>query len=798
MGLRPAQQALETGRWMRHVRPVRGFKGLALGALVILLVGFVVIRGLRKQPERTPMPKFLGLPAQLELDAGSWALKPVFAHLTFDDPVLLVQAPLTNTFFILEREGRIFAFDNDEKVSTKTLALNLWDVTQGELDSGLLGLVFHPEFGKAGSPNRNYAYVHYAYTPDPVHGQWPPRDKLTRSRLSRFNVDLKTWAFDPASELVLIDQEDESVYHQGGSMFFHPKDGFLYLSVGDEGSSACRLDNCQRIDKDLFSGVLRIDVDERGGAVSHPIPRQPQTGKTAHYFIPNDNPFVGQPGVLEEFYALGLRSPHRMTYDLADNITWIADVGQKSREELDILKPAANYQWNIREGMEPRKGGQTPDNPIGVWTDPVLDMERDEAASIIGGHVYRGRLQPSLVGQYIYGDFVTGNVWALHYQYDGRDVKVLENELLVRSKFRNRKNGITSFGIDASGEVYVLTLGKRAKVLRLVSSTPSTNAPKLLSQLGFIDPRRGKPSQDLLPYDVQSPLWSDGAVKQRWMSLPSGNVHFDPTAAWRFPEGTVFVKKFSMALDERKPKKLRPLETRFFVAGAGGEYYGLTYKWNEEGSDAEVVLQRTEEELEIRGLDGEVRNQVYVYPGPYDCMVCHNDEAGSVLGVRTEQINHPVPGVKRWFWDNELVSWSEQGVFDVKIDEPSAETYASLVPLSRESSSVQDRLRSYWSSNCSMCHGSGPDIRANWDARWSTPFAAQGILNGPLENGERLDGERVVVPGDPEKSAMFTRSASSVPSLRMPPLGRRQIDTAYTSLLERWILSLPAARAQAK
>lgn len=750
----------------------------------------------RAKPTRVEMPAFLGLPERLEVEDGPWALRQTFSKLDFDDPVALLPAPLSNTLLVLEREGKIMAFDNDPKTQSKRCVLDLSKVTQGEVDSGLLGLVFHPEFGTPGSPNRGYAYVHYAYASDPVKGRWPDYNKVTRSRLVRFTVDPKTLVFDRASELMLIDQEDQNIFHQGGSMFFHPKDGFLYLSVGDEGSSNCKLDNCQRIDKDLFSGVLRIDVDQRGGAVSHPIPRQPETGVTANYFIPNDNPFVGLPGVLEEFYALGLRSPHRITYDAVDDITWIADVGQKTREELDILKPGGNYQWQVFEGFEQHR--PVPEKPLGVWTDPVLDLPRDQAASIIGGNVYRGKLLPGLVGKYIFGDFVTGNIWALDYDYDGQKVVIKSNERLVSSKFRNRKNGITSFGLDAAGEMYVLTLGRRSKILRIVSTTPSTNAPKLLSQLDLLGAKDGKPRAGLLHYDVQNPLWSDGATKQRWLSLPKGQAHFEAWAPWRFPEGTVFVKHFAMALDERKPDTTRPLETRFLVAARDKDYYGITYRWNAEGTDAEVVLQRQEEELEITGRDGQVRKQRYVYPGPFDCLTCHNEEAGSVLGVRTEQLNHPVTGVRSWFADNPLVDWSKRGVIDFALTDATAAKAPKLASLDDESSSVEDRLRSYWAANCGMCHGAGPHIRANWDARWSTPLDKQGIIDGELENGERVEGERVIVPGDVEHSAMYSRSTSEETALRMPPIGRRRVDEKYTRLLEQWIKSLPARHASAE
>src|SRR6185369_6184392 len=115
--------------------------------------------------------------------------------------------------------------------------------------------------------------------------------------------------------------------------------------------------------------------------------RQPQTGSTGHYGIPNDNPFVGQPGVLEEFYAIGLRSPHRMTYDPVDDLVWIGDVGQSQREEIDILRKGANYQWNIMEGTIPFDGSSDPPDPlVGIWTPPLHDYDRSVGGTVIGGY----------------------------------------------------------------------------------------------------------------------------------------------------------------------------------------------------------------------------------------------------------------------------------------------------------------------------------------------------------------------------------------------------------------------------
>ena len=412
--------------------PLAAVRHRSRGALLAVLLGacggegnLTTLIGLTR-----PSAAIVSLPQTLEAAPPGWTVVEAFPGLTFDDPLSLQEAPGTGYLFVTEREGRIYAFPNDEGATSKILSLDLSDRNQGGNDSGVQSLTFHPEFSVEGSPNRSYVYVAYAFSTDPVVTRTPPRGTLTSSRLSRFSMDPGTFVIDPASEVVLIDQEDESVWHQGGAAFFGPDDGFLYLSVGDEGLDNCRLRNCQRIDNDLFSGVLRIDVDQRGGDVSHPIRVQPKTGATANYFIPNDNPFVGRPGALEEFYALGLRSPHRMTHDPIDHITWIGEVGQARREELDVLQPGANYQWNVLEGSSPG-GLEMPMEPLGVWTGPALELSRAEAASVIGGYVYRGSRLPYLYGKYVFGDFVFGSIWALSYTYDGERTAVTNVELLT-------------------------------------------------------------------------------------------------------------------------------------------------------------------------------------------------------------------------------------------------------------------------------------------------------------------------------------------------------------------------------
>ena len=200
--------------------------------------------------------------------------------------------------------------------------------------------------------------------------------------------------------------------------------------------------------KACISGVLRLDVDCRGGAISHPIPRQPLNGHTAHYFIPNDNPFVGQSNVLEEFFCLGLRSPHRMTYDPPTGRIFIGDVGESAREEVDVIEPGEsglNFQWNYCEGTLGQNAIAT---CIGISRGPVLDYPHTDGRAVIGGYVYRGKkFAADLGGKYIFGDNVMRTIWAM----DETTTPVKKNLLCVMPKGTGPNSGSDYTGLSSFG-----------------------------------------------------------------------------------------------------------------------------------------------------------------------------------------------------------------------------------------------------------------------------------------------------------------------------------------------------------
>ena len=194
-------------------------------------------------PPRTPNPP-----------TGSWRLVNAFPALTFAEPIHLVAVPRSNRLVVVEKWGRLVMFENEAAVESKSDLLDLRGQVESFTDSGMLGVAFHPDFGLSDSPNRHSLYVYYRYTPDPTE------TGRAYCRLSRFTWDPATAVINPATEFVLINQYDRNNWHNGGGLFFGT-DGFLYLSVGDEGGEDNLYGNGQRIDLALFGGALRIDVD---------------------------------------------------------------------------------------------------------------------------------------------------------------------------------------------------------------------------------------------------------------------------------------------------------------------------------------------------------------------------------------------------------------------------------------------------------------------------------------------------------------------------------------------------------
>ena len=756
------------------------------GCVVLISSAFGQPYGLNSRPA---VGHFLNsnLPPAAPLLSSNWSTVVAFPNLLFTNAVGLAAMPGTTKLIVWEREGRIFHFENNASTSSKTLVLNIADQCQGWDDSGLLGVAFHPGF----TTNR-YMFVWYNWvTLGTVIGNpntRPPTSTPNRDRLSRFTLDANGVAM-AGSETIFIDQNSQTVWHNGGGMFFGD-DGFLYITNGDDAQGG----NNQRINVSLHSGVLRIDVDRRGGSISHPPPRQPNGGTTANYYIPNDNPFVGQANVLEEFFCIGLRSPHRMTFDPVSRRIFIGDVGEGSREEIDIIEPgerALNFQWNRIEGLN---GDLTPPY-IGVNRRPVIDYTHSEGFAVIGGYVYRGsQLAPDLSGRYIFGDNGSKRIWVLN-EGTVPATKTLLATMPTGSgpNSGNDYTGLSSFGLDANGELYLCQMssvgGRIYKLQR--GGQASQPLPRLLSQTGaFENTPSLTPSSALIPYDVASPLWSDGAIKTRWMAIPSSaQIGFSANGEWTFPNGSVFVKHFDLPVDDRDPAIRKRLETRLLVRETNGYVYGATYKWRANNSDADLLDSQVLENIPIATATG-TRTQTWYYPSRQDCLACHTVAAGGVLGVKTRQSNRDFHYDGTGVTDNQLRAWNHIGLFNPTINEASIPGFNRLVAVTNAETTWEFRVRSYLDANCSHCHRPG-GVQALWDGRIETPLTAANIISGTLLNTLGVSGARNVVPGDLGKSIMHRRVNTVDSAIRMPPLARNLIDTDAVAALSQWIVTLP-------
>ena len=363
-----------------------------------------------------------------------------------------------------------------------------------------------------------------------------------------------------------------------------------------------------------------------------------------------------------------------------------------------------------------------------------------------------------------------------------------------------------------SGLPYGLTNnGTVQAFLNMPTVAPPTfpgNLPLLLSGTGaFSNTANRTPTGGLIPYAPNTPLWSDAAVKSRYMAVPNNGglitpdeqIAFLPTNSWTFPAGTVFVKNFDLVVNETNASlPLRRLETRLLVRNADGGVYGATYKWRPDNSDADLLITSSNEDIFITNATG-IRTQTWYYPSPADCLTCHTPVANYVLGVNTRQLNGNLAYPATGNTDNQLRTLNRLGLFSPAFDESAITNFEKLSALTNLTASLQERARSYLEANCVQCHQPG-GVGNTFDARYDTPLAQQNITNYPalaslLPNIH--DSAYIVKAQDVWRSMLLVRINSTNKSIQMPPLARNLIDTNAVQVFTDWINSLPGIPALA-
>lgn len=712
-------------------------------------------------------------------------LVPAFGELQFIDPIAVLPIPdRPGHLAVAQRNGLIYCVRHENEGWSREVYLDLRHrvySTPNLAEEGLLGIAFHPHFAAEGAARRQWLFLSYTGM---VYGK-------PTHRVTRFEAPRHSSTIDDRTESVLIDQVYSSPRHKGGCLAFGP-DQFLYLSFGDDGNAE---ENAQHIDGGFFSGILRIDVDQRGGEVSHPIRRAPRNGHSQNYFVPNDNPFSGREDVLEEFFAIGFRNPWRFSFDRATSKILVGDVGDKLREEVDLVGAGDNGGWPLREGTFDKSAAKTPVR-LGTEVSPVLEYSRvGFHLAIIGGFVYHGKDLPKLNEKYIYAD-QSGRVYSASLKQNEESAENSQPELLA--SLEDSGVGISNVGEGSLGEPLFCTIGElgseSGQVFRLRPTRPQLygQPPEHLSQTGlFSDLVSLTPAEGFLSYEVVSPLWSDGALKRRWISLPEGGqIRGKLRDRWKFPTGTVFIKHFEFHSAQR-PNEMRRVGTRFLIVDEKGIARGATYRWNEEQTDALRVDDGVESVFDVHDDHGVKRTVTWSHPGRSDCQRCHNEASGYILGFNYKQLNRLVVDPQRQIETGQLVRLRNLGVLENTFTDDAPGELPRLVAIDDESCEIEHRLRSYLEVNCAPCHRPGLHY-AGFDVRLTTPLELTNLVEGEAFHARTGDAfSRLIVPREQSKSLLLDRMESPAPDWRMPPLGRNQIDAQAVALLKAWIDSLP-------
>jgi len=757
-------------------------------------------------------------PVAVSFDGSAdWASLNYYPDLNFVEPLRIIEHPKQNKLLIVGKDGIGHLVTHEQGATDKQLFFDIQPIMHGNPESGEGGisdLAFHPEFGDSQSANTAYVYISYWWSPV-NSGTFAIDNGIDGyNRLSRFEVvDNEV---DLSTELVMINQYDKEFWHIAMDLEFGA-DGFLYVSVGDETPTDCcdLADSSQRLDGGLWSGILRIDVDNDPNR-SHPIRRQPRhpgfdpTTKGSQwpasfsqgYSIPNDNPFLSEDGsTLEEFYSIGLRHSWTMSFDKETGQLWAADVGKHTTEEVNVINKGDNHQWPYKEGTGV---GPFPSisSDIGEPTPPVWEYSHDLGQAIIGAGVYRGNRYPDLAGRYLFSDFVSGRLWAATPVGNGVDNSGVEVEQ-IGDVSAGWFNGVVSYLLDSKGQILMAKTagGQKPSTIQMLikegEMESTEQAPEFLSQTGaFIDLVSLTPSEGCIPYSVNMPFWSDGAEKFRWICVPNDGdrnnadevVEFSEDGIWNFPVGTVFIKHFDMPAIVGDAQSSFRLETRFLVHGKDG-YYGLSYRWTEDGTDALLVDAGGETlEFEQQSAEGTLNRQ-WEFPSQNQCIECHLPATGGPLSANTRQLNrshlYPSTGIE----SNQLETFNFIGLFSEAIDVDTITSSAiTSAAMDDVSVSVEHRARSYIDANCSSCHRPG-GVRAAFDARLTTALNDQGLIDGELLDTYGIDNAAVIVGGSLERSIAYYR-ANRTGNLAMPPLAKGKVDKEGMALLRQWILSL--------
>lgn len=695
------------------------------------------------------------------LASSGTELETAFGGQRFQTPIWLTQPPGdADHWLVVEQGGKIWAFDTDDPAGSMELVLDLSDRIELGYEPGLLSAIFHPDW-----PDTRELFT-YSVSPSEAvdHPNAVDTSLPIVTVLSRFEIPLGGgFAADPSRETLLLVSPQESGEHNGGWMGFDDA-GMLMLSIGDGGGWPPE----EAQDLSTLNGkVLRIDVDRIDSAAG------------TYYAIPEDNPFAegGEDAeVLPEIVAWGFRNPWRGSLDPETGELWLGDVGLVTFEEINRVEVGGDHGWGGIEGDRCRIGGT-------AWTIGPDDAECDTSGTVLPEHGYRHALGCSITAggmirgsgleslddRVLYGDFCQGTVRSFDPE-TGEDHWIMDSGRYI-----------STFAQGLDGGVYLADWWT-GEILRFMP-VPPQRPPSLLSETGCVDPLDPtSPAEGAIPFQPNAPFYTEpGIYKERYLFLPDGEQIFvsRDTHEWSLPIGSVTLKTFQSGD--------RMVETRLLMRNADGDWSGFSYRWNEAGTDAELLSTSVHET--VPGPRAEDPSIAWVYPDTGGCQHCHTAPTNASLGPETAQLNgygwFPDQGV----WAKQLDTLLAMGVLR-NLDEADLDSAPALPSPSDPEAELDARARAWLHVNCAGCHQPGGGGYGTADYRWQTPLSEIGVCDQDsiVTDFDLPAGAKVIKPGDPEASVLIERLSRS-DLYRMHPY-RSTVDQEGVDLLTRWIASL--------
>ncbi len=674
---------------------------------------------------------------------------PIFERLTLDQPIGLLDLPGRDLRLLLETSGKLKVFDattSDPAEATLILDLSAY----GDEMGAVRDMTLDPEFEVNG-----FVYLVWGIKTPFVEGG---------SRVSRFVI--------PKLDVPLVDRQSRldlftypSGDHVGSSLRFGP-DGYLYIGTGDgSGPNPPDVHKTSQNLGDVRGSILRIDVKDAS-------PERP-------YQIPSDNPFVNTPGARPEIFSFGVRNAFRIEFDPRQGNLWVADVGWVRCEMLHHTFAGANHGWSLYEGPHTVDPNQ-PRGPGEIVT-PAIVMPRAEAQSITGG-VFQPADSPFSPGNYLFGDYMNGAIWA---------ADLSDPKQVTYHKIADTSSKIVSFSqINIGNETTPtpIAIDHRGRILRLESvpieevAVATTPFPRKLSETGlYRSLEKIEPAEGVVRYQPVAAMWRDGARSERIVAIPTN----EPIKSHRnrrnysYPTGTVFANTISRSvLSSENVSSMRRMETQV-LAFDGFNWQTYTYRWNDTQTDADLVP-AFGDEVRIRIADPQftARDFVYRFQSRDQCKICHHIfHAGAIsftplnLTGKSGSTDWAKLAADGWVNSNHETKRLQVDPYDI-------------------SERLEMRARSYLDLNCATCHAPAGAGLSRLNVSFETEISKTASVDeAPLQGNFGLSSASVIVAGHPERSVLMYRMATSGAG-HMPHVGSEIPDAQATGMIWDWIADM--------